>query len=119
MAMLRISRFASAAAVAIGCLACGAASAHGHWHGGPRFGFDFVIGPGPWWWWDSPLYYPPAVVAAPAPMYVQPSTAQMPAPINYWYFCPQSNTYYPYVTDCPGGWQQIAPQPPAPATRPR
>ena len=27
-----------------------------------------------------------------------------------WYFCAASNAYYPYVQDCPGGWQAVAPQ---------
>jgi len=106
--------------LAIGTLACGAASAHGH--GGPRFGFDFVIGP---WWWGPPgpgyyypYYDPPVVYTAPAPVYVQPNTAQMPPPAYNWYFCAQSNAYYPYVSECPGGWQQVSPTPPAP-TSPR
>jgi len=29
-----------------------------------------------------------------------------------WYYCPESKAYYPYVKECPGGWQQVAPQPP-------
>src|SRR6267154_4399008 len=114
--MNRISRIVSAAAIALVCLALGTAGAHGHWHGGPRFGFDFVIGP---WWWDAPgCYYPPPVVVAPSPLYVQPSTAQMPAPAYYWYFCRESNAYYPYVGQCPGGWQQVNPHPPAPGAPP-
>lgn len=32
---------------------------------------------------------------------------------SWWYFCPESKTYYPYVRQCPGGWQKVAPQPPA------
>jgi hypothetical protein len=26
---------------------------------------------------------------------------------NVWYFCPGPNMYYPNLTECPGGWQQI------------
>jgi len=28
---------------------------------------------------------------------------------NYWYYCADSQAYYPYVKECPGGWQQVAP----------
>ena len=30
---------------------------------------------------------------------------------QYWYFCKGSNKYYPYVKECPGGWQKVLPQP--------
>ena len=111
--MNRLSRIVLAVAVVVaGSLACGAASAH------PRFGVDFVIGPGPLWWgppYYYPYYYPPAVVVA-DPMYAQPAApaVQVPAPPTYWYYCRQSNAYYPYVQDCPSGWEQVSPQPPAP-----
>ena len=68
-----------------------------------------------------PYYYPPYAYApyygyAPAyayapPAYVSPS----PAPVQQaysWYYCPSSNGYYPYVAQCPGGWQQVSPTPP-------
>jgi len=103
-------------ALLFAALACASASAHGHGHGGPRFGVDFVVGP--WWWGPPAYYYPPdyyyypPTVLAPAPVYVQPGTAQMPPPPAYWYFCRESNTYYPYVSQCPGGWQQVTPTPP-------
>jgi hypothetical protein len=59
----------------------------------------------------EPAYYPqPAPVYAPppAPVYIAP-----PAPVvsNYWYYCPSAGNYYPYVARCPGGWQQVVPQP--------
>ncbi len=28
-----------------------------------------------------------------------------------WYFCPDSRIYYPYVKECPSGWQPVTPQP--------
>lgn len=71
-----------------------------------------------------PPYYPPVVVAAPAPpVYVQqaepvlaPPVATPPtaAPINYWYYCAATKTYYPYVNECPAGWQKVPQQPPSP-----
>jgi hypothetical protein len=98
------------AAVAVGCLAApGAASAH--WHGG------VWIGPGPYWW--GPPYYPYYPYDPPAVVVTQPSpVVQVPAPPMYWYYCRQSNAYYPYVADCASGWEQVSPQPPAPAPAP-
>ncbi len=30
-----------------------------------------------------------------------------------WYYCPGQNAYYPYVKECPGGWQTVPAEPPA------
>ena len=30
---------------------------------------------------------------------------------GYWYYCESSDGYYPYVKECPGGWQRVAPRP--------
>jgi len=112
--MSRFYRIVLAAAVAVGCLAA-SATARAHWHG--RVGV--WIGPGPFWW-GAPYYpydYPRVVVAD--PVYAQPNpVTQVPAPQNYWYYCRQSNAYYPYVSGCPGGWEPVTPQPPAPAAAP-
>lgn len=60
------------------------------------------------------LYYPSPVVAPSAPVYIEQVPDQMaPQQSSYWYYCPSSNTYYPYVKDCPEGWQRVAPQPPS------
>ncbi len=61
-----------------------------------------------------PYAYPPAVVAAP-PVYVPPTPqvyVQPPPPQPYWYYCDNPQGYYPYVPECPGGWQQVTPTPP-------
>jgi hypothetical protein len=112
--MDRLYKVVLGAAVAIGCLvASGTASAH--WHGT----VGVWIGPGPYWWGPPyyPYYYPPVVVAD--PVYVQPNpVVQVPAPQTYWYFCRQSNMYYPYVSQCPGGWEQVSPTPPGPTAAP-
>ena len=52
----------------------------------------------------------PALPAAPAAPAQAAQTATLPA--GYWYYCQASNAYYPYVRECPAGWQQVAPQPP-------
>ena len=57
----------------------------------------------------------PGVAVAPAapPVYIQqnnPQPSSQPQ-ANYWYYCRESEAYYPYVKECPGGWQAVAPQP--------
>lgn len=91
-------------------------------HGGGRVHFGVVIGAPfyPWYYppyYYSPYYYPPAVVTVPAtpPTYVERGGSQA-APAqqqSYWYYCTESKTYYPYVKECPGGWQRVVPQPPS------
>ena len=68
-------------------------------------------------------YYPPPVYSAPAspPVYVERSDTQ-PAPQsapqsspqadNSWYYCRDSQTYYPYVKECASPWQRVSPRPP-------
>lgn len=72
-----------------------------HFAGGARVGV-FIAAPV-----YAPLFYPaPSFTYLPPPVYIEqaPTTA-------YWYFCPESNAYYPYVRECPGGWQPVLPQP--------
>ena len=63
-------------------------------------------------------YAPPAVVYAPPPVvtYVSPPQplvlAAQPEPA-VWYYCEASGKYYPYVQECPGGWQKQAATPPS------
>ena len=40
-----------------------------------------------------------------------PQQQQQQQASNAWYYCQGSNAYYPYVRECPTGWQQVAPQP--------
>ena len=94
---------------------------HGHGHSGVRFGV--YVGPGwygpayPYYYYPPPYYYyppyyPPVAPAAPV-TYVEQGVAQ-PAPAlapGYWYYCDGTKAYYPYVKECPGGWQRVSPQP--------
>lgn len=58
-----------------------------------------------------PLILGPPVVLAPAsPIYVQPPP---PQPAS-WYYCESARAYYPYVQQCPEGWLEVVPRPPAP-----
>ena len=95
---------------------------------GPRVFFGFGVG-FPFWYpypyaYPYPVYVPPAVVEPSPPVYVQ----QQPQPqyqtqvqSQYWYYCPTSQTYYPYVKECASGWLQVVPQtsPPPPTGAPR
>ena len=73
-----------------------------HFGGGARIGV-FIGAP-----LYAPLFYPaPRYYYSPPPVYIE----QAPTPA-YWYFCPELNAYYPYVQECPGGWQPVLPQPP-------
>jgi hypothetical protein len=101
------------ALLAAGALAAGTASAHGR--GRVHLGFHFGPYWGPYWgpaWYPAPVYYPPAVVVAPAPAPAQYIERDQPLQSGYWYYCEVSRGYYPYVKECPGGWKAVPPAPP-------
>ena len=89
---------------------------HGHHHRG-HFGV-FIGAPWPWYY-PPPYYYPyyPGTIVVPSspPQYIERSdeAAASTLPPGYWYYCRNPDGYYPYVKECPGGWQQVAPQPPS------
>ena len=57
-----------------------------------------------------PYYYPPPPAYVPPPSYVvQAPVAEQPFS---WYYCRQANGYYPYVKECPAGWERVSPVPP-------
>ena len=96
---------------------------HGHpYYGGwPAWGFGFGA------FGYMPPYYPPAYYGYPpaAGRFVPPAvyierkeTAQPAQPAtasqaNYWHYCRSAEGYYPYVKECPDGWEQVAPTPQA------
>jgi hypothetical protein len=106
----------------------------GHRHGGTRvvvgvgFGFGYPFGypwgsswgygygyPYPYYYPYYPAYYPAPVVPQQQPtVYIEQPQTQQPQtqqPTGYWYYCPTSQAYYPYVRECTVGWQRVAPQP--------
>jgi len=93
----------------------------GIYFGVPLIGFPYSYYYPPYHYapYYYPAYYPPPVVVqqqAPVPVYVeqnpQPAPSVQPStPPGYWYYCADSRAYYPYVKQCPGGWQRVAPQP--------
>ncbi len=126
---MKIAKVVLGLALAAGTLISGAALAdRGHSH--VNFGINLGIPLGPWYY--PPYYYPPYyspyppvvtlpaypnVIAAPpaAPVYVEKGgeAAGPTAPSsNYWYYCPDTQSYYPYVKECPSAWMAVLPQTP-------
>jgi len=100
----------AAALVLLGALASGQALAwhHGRTHVGVGFYFGGPV------WYPYPYYaYPPTVVVREVPptTYIEQGAPEAaPQQQGYWYYCADSKTYYPYVKDCPAGWQKVVPQ---------
>jgi hypothetical protein len=129
-----------AMALLSGVLASGVAFGHGGWGGGWRggsrvgvyigapIGFNYGYYPYPYYgapYYGSPYYAPvpvyyPPVQSAPITYTERADNPQTSAPRNvspdthesWWYYCVDAKAYYPYVNQCPGGWQRVAPQPP-------
>jgi len=95
-------------------------------HGGTRvtvgvgFGYGYPYWGSPWGPWGPWGYYPYPYYAAPTVVVQQPVTyieqnPQAPstpaANAGWWYYCDQSRGYYPYVRECPTGWQRVPPTP--------
>src|SRR5436853_53295 len=123
---------ALAAALLGGAMLAPVADAHGHGyyrygHGGYRSSVGIYVGvPGPYYYggyygypYYPRAYYYPGYYYPPAPAYYPPATyieqsapAAAPAPPSsggYWYYCRDSQTYYPYVQQCASQWQQVLP----------
>jgi len=68
-------------------------------------------------YYDSPYYYPPSVLTVPTepPVYIERGVGAESAPQTSasWYYCADPQGYYPYVEQCPGGWQAVPPRPAA------
>nr|WP_315594621.1 hypothetical protein [uncultured Cupriavidus sp.] len=93
---------------------------HGHdgFHHGHGHATFFVVGGGwPGWWWGYPYDSWPYPVAYPGNyagpvQYIEKGDGSDGASANaWWYRCDQPSGYYPYVKDCPGGWQIEPAQP--------
>ena len=103
--------------------AAGPVSAAGYYRGGGYHGYHsrYVVGlnfgfplgyPYPYYYPNYPAYYPAPVVVQQQPThFVEQPQLQQQAQPGYWYFCPPSQAYYPYVRQCAVDWQRVAPQP--------
>ena len=56
------------------------------------------------WYPAPPYWYYEQTVAVP------PYIERDPAASGYWFFCKAAGIYYPYIRECPAGWQEVAPQ---------
>lgn len=107
------------ALVILGSAVAESALAHGP-RSRVRVGLYFGVPLIGWNWYAPPPYYypyyPSQVVVVPAQpqTYIQQDAAPA-APLQQgnWYYCADAEAYYPYVKQCPGGWQRVEPQPPA------
>ena len=120
----------SIAGLFVGMAASTASHAQHFRHGGPRVGvylggpaFGPRFYPSPWYY--GPYGYPHTTVVVPAApiTYVESGVVQASPPMppppapqvqpqgNWWYFCNDSKSFYPYVRECPTPWQLVAPQP--------
>lgn len=81
---------------------------HGHGHGhGLGLGLGLAIVTAPLWLAPRYAYPAPVYYAPPAPtVYVE-----QPPPQSYWYYCADTQAYYPYVQNCASGWQRVLPRP--------
>jgi len=112
---MRTAAFALLLAL-VGVVATEPALAHGRGRVSVGVGFGPYWGPnwGPGWWYPPPYYYyPPAAVVVPAQptTYIEQGSAPAEAG-NWWYYCESTRGYYPYVKECPAGWQRVSPVPP-------
>ena len=109
--------------LALAAVGSAPAFARGHVHFGIGLGFG---GPA---WYPAPYYYPAPVYYYPAPVVVQqgptyieqpaqtpppgsaPQSTPQTATDNSWYYCRDSQAYYPYVQSCGTAWQRVPPRP--------
>jgi hypothetical protein len=77
-------------------------------------------GPG-WGAWGIPYYpypyyqAPQVIIQEQPPVFVQPDPQEEEQ--GYWYYCKDSQTYYPYVKECPTGWMKVVPAPSSPSPK--
>lgn len=85
--------------------------------GNPHVGWYYHYPFYPYPYYPYP-YYPPVTTEPEQPqVYIEKdapeSEQQMPNPQGYWYYCDKPQGYYPYISECPGGWQAVVPTPPS------
>ncbi len=83
---------------------------HGYGYGCCGWDYGFVD---PYWYaypWIDYGYVDSYAALSPP---VNPAVISPPPPTapSYWYYCPDSRTYYPYVRQCASGWQKVNPTP--------
>jgi hypothetical protein len=88
----------------------GATSADAHWRHRARIGVFIGAPIAAYSYYGYPRYYAPPVYYAPAPpTYIEQAPPAPQQSSNYWYYCRESQAYYPYVQTCPSPWQSVVP----------
>jgi hypothetical protein len=100
-----------------GVLASEPAQAHGRARVSVGVGFGYPFwGWGPYWgpwYYPPPAYYPNPIVVRSEPVtYIEQGGPAAADQGNWWYYCDAARGYYPYVKECPTGWQRVPPAPP-------
>jgi hypothetical protein len=89
----------------------GAGFAPYYWGGYPWYPYGYGYG----YPYGYPPYSAPVVLDSGAQTYIEQAA---PAPLEpqqqFWYYCQNPQGYYPYVGECPGGWQPVPAQPAQP-----
>ena len=94
---------------------------HSRWSVGFAFGgwYPYSYWPGYYAYPAYPAYYPayypyayPAAVGySSPPVYIERDREVAAGDSPYWYYCRDSDTYYPYVKQCSGSWERVPAQP--------
>lgn len=102
------------AVLVLGLLITEIAWAHGHpihrhrAQVGIAIGIPLVTAP---WYYPQPQIYPNPPVAALPQAYIEMHSRQVQPSGSWWYYCHNPEGYYPYIKECPQGWQLVDPQP--------
>ena len=107
-------------ALALAFCAVAATPALAHHHRA-HFGFYFgapLYYPSPYYYYPPPAYYYPPPAYVQPPVYVEQPAPPAPAPQSSapqqssdWYYCRDSQAYYPYVQNCASPWQRVPARP--------
>lgn len=96
----------------------------GRWyHGwyGQRWGWWWLAG-NAWFYYPAPIPYPnPYVPGTVTVVNTEPPPPAAPSQApeaQYWYHCKAPDGYYPYVSQCPGGWTRVPVMPAPPPSQP-
>lgn len=113
---MRTAAFVAVLLAVAGLVASEPALAHGRSRVSIGFGFGYPYWGSAWgpWGYPYPYYAAPLVVQQAPVTYVEQNSSAPSAPAadaGWWYYCDQSRGYYPYVRECPSGWQRVPPKP--------
>jgi hypothetical protein len=87
------------------------AARHHHHHHSRVFVGGVVAAPAFWPWWDYPAYRTVGILPA-EPLYYIEKSDEGASTGGEWFYCGAANAYFPYVTECPSGWQRVPSQVP-------